>query len=151
VKIKDLLFKLIYTCLYKSKIFTNIPKVSSNHQLVQGYANTRCQVTQLTRCKQKGKGHPITGHKGPTGGVEVKPYSFSTPARAGGGWSAPRPGRFTPEKYLVPIVQEAGWTPGPVWTCAKGEQMLWHLIFVVPECGDCFMSFIWCLEFLGAS
>jgi hypothetical protein len=24
----------------------------------------------------KGKGHPITGHEGPTGGVEVYPYSF---------------------------------------------------------------------------
>jgi hypothetical protein len=36
-----------------------------------------------------------------------------------GGWSAPRPGRFTPGKYPVPVVQEAGWDPGPVWTCAK--------------------------------
>jgi hypothetical protein len=36
-----------------------------------------------------------------------------------GGWSAPRPGRFTPGKDPVPIVQEAGWEPGPVWTCAK--------------------------------
>jgi hypothetical protein len=36
-----------------------------------------------------------------------------------GGWSAPRPGRFTPGKNPVPIVQEAGWTPGPVWTCVK--------------------------------
>jgi hypothetical protein len=35
------------------------------------------------------------------------------------GWSAPRPGRFTPRKDPVPIVQEAGWAPGPVWTCAK--------------------------------
>jgi hypothetical protein len=25
---------------------------------------------------------------------------------------------FTPGKDTVPIVQEAGWTPGPVWTCA---------------------------------
>ena len=33
-----------------------------------------------------------------------------------GGWSAPRPGRFTPGKDPVPIVQEAGWAPGPVWT-----------------------------------
>jgi hypothetical protein len=24
-----------------------------------------------------------------------------------------------PGKYPVPIVQEAGWAPGPVWTCAK--------------------------------
>jgi hypothetical protein len=36
-----------------------------------------------------------------------------------GGWSAPRPGRFTPRKDPVPIVQEAGWAPGPVWPCAK--------------------------------
>ena len=36
-----------------------------------------------------------------------------------GGWSAPRPGRFTPEKDPVPIVREAGWAPGPVWTGAE--------------------------------
>jgi hypothetical protein len=36
-----------------------------------------------------------------------------------GGWSAPRSGRFTLGKDPVPIVQEAGWAPGPVWTCAK--------------------------------
>jgi hypothetical protein len=34
-------------------------------------------------------------------------------------WSAPRSGRFTPEKDPVPIVQDAGWAPRPVWTCAK--------------------------------
>ena len=27
-----------------------------------------------------------------------------------------RPGRFTPGKDPDPIVQEAGWVPGPVWT-----------------------------------
>jgi hypothetical protein len=36
-----------------------------------------------------------------------------------GGWSAPRPGRFTPGKDPVPIVQEAGWAPRSVWTCAE--------------------------------
>jgi hypothetical protein len=36
-----------------------------------------------------------------------------------GGWSAPRPGRFTPGKDPVPIVQEPGWASGQVWTCAK--------------------------------
>jgi hypothetical protein len=36
------------------------------------------------------------------------------------GWLAPRPGRFTPgERDPVPIVQEAGWAPGPVWTGAE--------------------------------
>ena len=33
-----------------------------------------------------------------------------------GGWPAPRPGRFTPGKDPVLILQEAGWAPGPVWT-----------------------------------
>jgi hypothetical protein len=36
-----------------------------------------------------------------------------------GGWSAPRPGRFNPGEDPVPIVQEDGWAPEPVWTCAK--------------------------------
>jgi hypothetical protein len=36
-----------------------------------------------------------------------------------GEWSASRPGRFTPGKDPVPIVQEVGWASGPVWTGAK--------------------------------
>jgi hypothetical protein len=44
----------------------------------------------------------------------------STSALDGGGWLTPRPGRFTPPgKDPVPIVQEAGWAPGPVWTVAE--------------------------------
>ena len=42
-----------------------------------------------------------------------------TSALDGGRWSAPRPGRFTPGKDPVPIVQEARWAPGPVWTSAE--------------------------------
>jgi hypothetical protein len=49
----------------------------------------------------------------------IAQYPFVTSAQEEGGWSAPRPGRFTPGKYPVPIVQEAGWTPGSVWTCVK--------------------------------
>jgi hypothetical protein len=52
-------------------------------------------------------------------------YSLLTSALEGGGWSAPRPGRFIPGKVPVPIVQEAGWTPGPVWTCAKNLAPTW--------------------------
>ena len=37
----------------------------------------------------------------------------------GGGWSAPRPGRFITGKHPVTIVQEAGWAPGQVWTDAE--------------------------------
>jgi hypothetical protein len=82
-----------------------------------------CCWTVIQNCytgkRVKGKGHPITGHEGPTGGVEVRLYSFSTLALGGGRCSALRPGRFTPRKYPVPIVQDAGWAPGPVSTCAK--------------------------------
>jgi hypothetical protein len=77
------------------------------------------RVLNEKHCYCKGKGHPITGHEGPIGGVEAYLYSFSTSALGGGGWSAPRPGRFTPGKDPVPTVQEAGWAPMPVWTCAK--------------------------------
>jgi hypothetical protein len=37
------------------------------------------------------------------------------------GWGVsvtPRP-LFTPVKDPVPILQETGWTPGPVWTCTE--------------------------------
>ena len=34
--------------------------------------------------------------------------------------STPRP-HFTPEKDPVPILQEAGWAPGPVWTGGKSR------------------------------
>jgi len=43
-----------------------------------------------------------------------------TAALEGGEWSATRPGRtLPPEKDPVPIVQEAGWAPEPVWTGGK--------------------------------
>jgi hypothetical protein len=45
-------------------------------------------------------------------------YSFTTSALDGGEWSASRPGRALPpgKGPPVPFVQEAGWTPEPVWT-----------------------------------
>jgi hypothetical protein len=45
-------------------------------------------------------------------------YSFTTSALDGGEWSASDPGRaLSPGKGPpVPIVQEAGWAPEPVWT-----------------------------------
>ena len=47
---------------------------------------------------------------------------FLTSALEGGEGSVLRPGRtFTPGKDPVPIVQEAGWASGAVWT---GEENL---------------------------
>ena len=43
-----------------------------------------------------------------------------TAALEGGEWSAARPGRFLPPgKDNIPILQEFGWAPGPVWTGAE--------------------------------
>jgi hypothetical protein len=51
-----------------------------------------------------------------TGGVA--PTLFLTSALEGSEWSASRPGRALPpgKEPPVPIVQEAGWAPEPVWT-----------------------------------
>jgi hypothetical protein len=58
-------------------------------------------------------------------GVDIS-YTLSlTSAIDEGGWSAPRPGRFTPGKVPVHIVYEAGWAPGSVWTGA--ENFVSHL------------------------
>ena len=55
----------------------------------------------------KGKGHPRTGHEGLEGESRYSCTLSLTMALDGGGWSTPRPGRFTPGKDPVPIVQEA--------------------------------------------
>ena len=45
-----------------------------------------------------------------------------TTALKGGEWSATRSGRtLPPEKDPVPILQEAGWVPGPVWMGGKSR------------------------------
>jgi hypothetical protein len=46
-------------------------------------------------------------------------------------WSAPSPGRFSPGNDPVPIVQEAGWAPGPVWTGAENLDPTRIFFFIV--------------------
>jgi hypothetical protein len=47
-----------------------------------------------------------------------------TSALDGGEWSPSRPGHFTSEETVppVPIGQEAGWAPEPVWTLWSREK-----------------------------
>jgi hypothetical protein len=68
----------------------------------------------------RGKGSPYTRPWGRKRGNTGIALPFREPRHEKGmGWVAPRPGRFTPgERDPVPIVQEAGWAPGPVWTTA---------------------------------
>jgi hypothetical protein len=65
--------------------------------------------------KDKGKVHPTTGHKGPEGEKRDSSTLSLISALDAGGRSTPYPGHFTPGKDPVPIVQEAGWVPRPVW------------------------------------
>jgi hypothetical protein len=60
---------------------------------------------------------PATRHGGAWGERRYSSYSFSTLALDCCEWSASRPGRaLPPGKWPpVPIVQEAGWAPEPVW------------------------------------
>ena len=55
-------------------------------------------------CKGKGKVLPRTGHEGPEGEQRYSYTLPSTSALDGGGWSTPRPGRFTPGEGPVAIV-----------------------------------------------
>ena len=73
----------------------------------------------------KAKVHPVqtlrlctgrTAHRG-SRGIALTSHDRGT--RRGLGFSfTPRP-LFTPGKDPVPIVQEAGWVPAPVWTCVE--------------------------------
>jgi hypothetical protein len=51
------------------------------------------------------------------GGMRYSSYSYLTSALDGDEWSASRPGRVLPpgKESPVPIGQEAGWAPQPVW------------------------------------
>ena len=87
--------KILYKNLYKKKIAKKV-KVT----LVQA----------LRLCTGR------TAHKG-SRGIALLFHDHGTRRCEG---SASRPGRsLPPEKDQVPIVQEAGWAPGPVWTGAE--------------------------------
>jgi hypothetical protein len=64
------------------------------------------------------KSSPATRHGGAWGERRYSSDSFSTSALDGGEWSASCPGRALPpgKGPPLPIVQEAGWAPEPVWT-----------------------------------
>jgi hypothetical protein len=51
-------------------------------------------------------------------------YLYLTSALYGGEWSASRPGHALPpgKETPVPIGQEAGWTPEPIWTQRLEEE-----------------------------
>ena len=70
-----------------------------------------------TRHMQVGFTLFLIGHEGPQGEQRYSStLSRTSVHQIGKGGSASRPGRLYPGKDPVPILQEAGWAPGPVWT-----------------------------------
>jgi hypothetical protein len=70
--------------------------------------------------KGKGKIHPRSSHEGPEGEYKYSSNLSLTSALDGGGGvhnATPRP-LYPRERHAVPIVQEAHFAPGPVWTGA---------------------------------
>jgi hypothetical protein len=53
---------------------------------------------------QKDKVHARTGHKGPEKELKYSSTLSLTSALDGDGWSAPRPGYFTPGNAPIPII-----------------------------------------------
>jgi hypothetical protein len=86
--------------------------------------NRRCHIFRKTKqvvrkiCKKvKVPRHRLESPEG--GRAKSSTLSWPRHFRRGWGLSAPRPGLFVAGKDPTPIVQEAGWAPEPVWTCAK--------------------------------
>jgi len=79
--------------------------------------STEGKPDDFSRSKVKGKAIPLR-HEDIKGERMCTSYSFFTSALDGGEWSASRPGRGLPPRKgpPLPIVQEAGWAPEPVWT-----------------------------------
>jgi len=76
-------------------------------------ANARLKIASLVEALRLCIGR--TAHRG-SRGIALFFHDHST-RRGWGASVTPRP-LFNPEKGPVPIVQEAGWAPGPVWTGA---------------------------------
>jgi hypothetical protein len=80
-----------------------------------------CSLTMY----EKGKAVPLHAMEA-LGGRRYSSYSFTTSALDWGEWSASRPGRALPpgKEPPVPIGEEAGWAPEPIWTQRIKEKFL---------------------------
>ena len=97
----------------------NLPDIS-----LFKFTSCRCPTHFQLYCPVK-LSSPYHRSRWHRGGVKVSSTLYLTSALYRGRWSTLRPGRFTSGKDPVPIVQEAGLTPGPFLTVA--ENLVPHL------------------------
>jgi hypothetical protein len=69
----------------------------------------------------------LCGHRGV---AEYSSNPLAILALKAGRWSAPSPGRFTPEEDAVPILKQAWCSPGPIST---GMENLTHAWLQSPD------------------
>jgi hypothetical protein len=85
-------------------------------------------------CKSKKKIVKLsaTHREGAWGERRYNSYSFITSAQKRGEWSASHPGHALPSGKgpPVPIGQEAGWAPEPVWMQRIEERVHWCKVFI---------------------
>jgi hypothetical protein len=87
-----------------------------------------CSTSHLSRgytsLLKEGKAVPLHAMVALGGKGGIAPTHTKTSALDGGEWSASRPGRALPpgKGPQVPIEQEAGWAPEPVWTQGLEEK-----------------------------
>jgi hypothetical protein len=98
------------------RVYLNLHRSTEHYAL--RYADIILVLLTDLRVKVKVKVTPEQATK-PREGTEVYLYSIFNLGTKSGGWSTPRPGRFTPGKDPLLTVQEAGWAPGPEWTGAE--------------------------------
>lgn len=76
-------------------------------------------MLSLLIAKRTVKAHPTTGHEGPQGQWRYTSTLYLSLALDGVGGQHHAPTTLPLGNDLVPIVQKAGLTPGPVWVCVK--------------------------------
>ena len=64
--------------------------------------------------KRKDKGLQCQRHENPECVTYIVPLSLTSTLDVGG-WSTPRPGRFTPGTVRVSIAYEGGWSTRQIW------------------------------------
>jgi hypothetical protein len=82
-------------------------------------SNTSCCIKGKVKCTLVQALRLCTGRTAHRGSRGIALLFHDHGIRKGWGVSVTPWPLFTPEKDLVPILQEAGWTPGPVWTGAE--------------------------------
>jgi hypothetical protein len=82
------------------------------------HAATRTHLFVICCVILKLKSYPTTRHESAWGQSKCSFHSFSTSALDEGEWSASHPDLALPpgKGPPVPVVQEAGWAPEPIWT-----------------------------------